>query len=237
MVAHPTYNKSPGLDGLPYEFYKATLDINGHDLAEVLKVQMVRFRIIESDRHGTTRLCSKIDGVPAVTELRPITLLNCDYKILSKCFVKRLVPVMPEVILSGQLCFNGDKNILFRVCNLVSSVEYVNLHKVPAFLVSYDMYKAYDQVMLIYLVKVMKAMEFPATFINWVLMLHEGATTRFILKFLTDPINVLFSIRQGDPLSMVLYIIYIEPLLMMMRTMAKGLSVSLVDINFVGEEQ
>ena len=76
-------------------------------------------------------------------------------------------------------------------------------------------------------------------------MLHEGATTRFILGFLTNPINVLFSIRQGDPLSMLLYIIYIEPLLMMIRRMTRGLAVSAViqqqdedyceDVNFVGE--
>ena len=163
-----------------------------------------------------------------MTELRPITLLNCDYKILSKCFVKRLIPVMPEVILSGQLCSNGEKNILFGICNLVSSVDYINLHNVPAFLVSYDMYKAYDRVMLSYLVRVMQAMEFPTTFVNWILMLHEGATTRFILRFLTDPIKVLFSIRQGDPLSMLLYIIYIEPLLMMMRRKTRGLTLSLV---------
>ena len=57
-------------------------------------------------------------------------------------------------------------------------------------------------------------------------MLDEGATTRFILGFLTDPISVLFSIRQEDPLSMLLYIIYIEPLLMMIRRMTKGLAVS-----------
>ena len=90
------------------------------------------------------------------------------------------------------------------------------------------MYKAYDRVMLSYLVKVMQAMEFPATFIDWILMLHEGATTRFILKLLTDPIKILFSIRQGGPLSMLLYIIYIEPLLMMMRRMTVGLSVSFI---------
>ena len=75
-------------------------------------------------------------------------------------------------------------------------------------------------------------------------MLHEGATTRFILKFLTEPIKILFSIRQGDPLSMLLYIIYIEPLLMMMRRRTVGLSVSFIqqrdddycdDINFIGE--
>jgi hypothetical protein len=135
---------------------------------------------------------------------------------------------MAEIILSGQLCSNGDKNILFGVCNVMSSIEYVNLHRVPSFLVSYDMYKAFDRVMLSYLVKVMQAMDFPTIFVDWVMMLHEGATTRFILNFLTDPIRVLFSIRQGDPLSMLLYIIYIEPLLMMIRRMTRGLNVSYV---------
>ena len=75
-------------------------------------------------------------------------------------------------------------------------------------------------------------------------MLHDGATTRFILNFLTEPIDVLFSIRQGDPLSMILYIIYIEPLLMMIKRMTVGLNVAFVsqkdedfcdDVNFLGE--
>ena len=221
-------NKSPGLDGLPYELYKATWDIIGQDFAKVLQVELARFRLIESDKHGATRLTSKVEGVPSVSELRPITLLNCDYKILTKCFVKRLAPLMHEVILSGQLCSNGDKNILFGASNVISSIDYVNSHKIPAFLVSFDMFKAYDRVMLSYLVKVMKAMDFPCDFVKWILMLHEGATTRFILNFLTDPISVLFSIRQGDPMSMLLYIIYIEPLLLMIGRRTRGLAVSFV---------
>ena len=210
-----------------------------------MQVELARLRLIDSDKHGATRLAPKVDGVPTVTELRPITLLNCDYKILTKCFVVRLTPLMPEVIHSGQLCSNGDKNILFGISNLISTIEYVKQHKVPSYLVGFDMYKAYDRVMLSYLVLVMKAMNFPSEFMDWVQMLHEGATTRFILNFLTSPIKVLFSIRQGDPLSMLLYIIYIEPLLMMINRMTSGLNVSLVqqkdedycdDINFVGEK-
>ena len=57
------------------------------------------------------------------------------------------------------------------------------------------MFKAYDRVMHSYPVKVMQAMGFPQVFVRWILMLHEGATARFILGFLTNPINVLFSIR------------------------------------------
>ena len=106
------FNKSPGLDGLLYEFYKATWDIIGKDFFMVLKLKMSWFLIIESDRHGATRLTSKVERLPGVSELRSITLLNSDYKILSKCFVKRLIRVMPEIILSEHLCSNGMKNIL-----------------------------------------------------------------------------------------------------------------------------
>ena len=161
-------NKSPGLDGLPYEFYKATWDIIGEDFTCVLQLEMANFKLIESDRHGATRLASKVEGVPTVSELRPITLLNCDYKILSKCFVKRVTPVLPEVIKSGQLCSISDKNILFGVSNVMSSIDYITLHNVPAYMSTYDMFKAYDRVMLRYLEKVMVAMNFPDKFVRWV---------------------------------------------------------------------
>ena len=120
---------------LVYEFYKATWSIIGVDFHKMLQVEMERLKLIESDRHGATRLASKVSGIPAIFELRPITLLNSDYKILSKCFVRRLTPFMHEVILSGQLCSNGEKNILFGISNILSSIDYINLHKVPAFLV------------------------------------------------------------------------------------------------------
>ena len=182
-----------------------------------------------------------------MAELRPITLLNSDYKILSKCFVKRMCPAMPEIIKSGQLCSVDQKNILFGIANILSSFDYIEAHKVAAFFASFDMFKAYDRVLLDYMVKVMAAMKFPAIFIQWILMLHEGATTCFLLNFLTKPIKVLFSIRQGDPLSMLLYIIYLEPLLLMIERKTRGLSLSSVftqkdeaycdDLNFLSESE
>ena len=55
-------------------------------------------------------------------------------------------------------------------------------------------------------------------------MLHEGAKTKFILASLSREIDVSFSIRQGDPLAMLLYIIYIEPLLIYIEKRAVGLT-------------
>ena len=57
-------------------------------------------------------------------------------------------------------------------------------------------------------------------------MMHRGAKTRFILNGLTRAIEMLFSIRQGDPLAMPLYILYIEPLLIVLEKKMVGLKVA-----------
>ena len=43
---------------------------------------------------------------------------------------------------------------------------------------------------------------------------------------LTGAIKLLFSIRQGDPIAMLLYIIYVEPLLQMLEKSMTGLKVT-----------
>ena len=54
-------------------------------------------------------------------------------------------------------------------------------------------------------------------------MLHRNAKTKFILSKLSREICVSFSIRHGDPLAMLLYIIYVEPLLIYIEKRAAGL--------------
>ena len=76
-------HKAPGLDDLPAEFYKKTIEVIQGDLLDIINCQLDRVKILESDRHGATRLGPKVEGVPRVDQLRPITLLCLDYKILS----------------------------------------------------------------------------------------------------------------------------------------------------------
>ena len=90
--------KAPGLDGLPYEFYRETWGVIGTVFTSVLQAQLNRERLTESSRHGATRLIPKVEDVPDVTELRPITLLQVDYRLLSKCLAMRLKMVIEEVV-------------------------------------------------------------------------------------------------------------------------------------------
>ena len=84
IISNCPNNKSPGLDSISYEFYKSTMDIIQYDLLEVFQCQLDRMQIVSSNKQGVTRLLPKVKGVPTVQDLRPITLLNSDYKILSK---------------------------------------------------------------------------------------------------------------------------------------------------------
>ena len=74
----------------------------------------------------------------------------------------------------------------------------------------------------------MKAMNFSDKFCEWIAMFHRGAKTKIILDFLTEAIELTFSIRQGDPLSMLLFIIYVEPLLIFLRRRLSGVRVGAI---------
>ena len=114
-------------------------------------------------------------------------------------------------------------NICTSAMNIISTIEGISRSNSPAALLSLDLFKAYDRVLLTFLQKVLQAMNFSDVFISWILLLHHEADTSLLLHFISKPISLSFSIRQGDPLSMVLFIIYIEPLLLRLEEVTAGL--------------
>ena len=60
IIGKCDHNKSPGLDGLCYEFYQETFSIIRNDLLKILQCQLDRTRIVESNKHGVTRLAPKV---------------------------------------------------------------------------------------------------------------------------------------------------------------------------------
>ena len=67
--------KSPRLDGLSYEFYKATFHTVGPFLLAAFQSALDRSRLPATMSQGAVRLLPKVPGVPAVSQFRPITLL------------------------------------------------------------------------------------------------------------------------------------------------------------------
>ena len=103
VVGECPRGKSSGTDGLTYEFYQNAGEDYLRELLLVFREILRRFRLTVSMETGAIRLIPKVEGVPSVDQLRPITLLQCDYKILTKILTRRLVTVLDEVLLSGQM--------------------------------------------------------------------------------------------------------------------------------------
>ena len=142
---------------------------------------------------------------------------------MTKLLCRRIKPVLPQIIKSSQLCTVGGKNILFGARNIISSILYVNSKRKGACLLSLDFFKAYDRVLVSFLLAVMKKMGFGSVFCKWINMLHENAQTKFLLRRMSKAIKISFSIRQGDPIAMLLYILYVEPLLVLIENRIHGL--------------
>ena len=79
-------------------------------------------------RKALTRLIPKVEGVPSIDQLRPITLQNCEYKILSKVMTRRLLGSMDLIINPWQHCAIPGRNITQPLIRTLSTVEYINQH-------------------------------------------------------------------------------------------------------------
>jgi exonuclease III len=134
--------RAPGLDGLPYEFYKTVLAIIGPQLLKVFNQMLQDGSLVASMRSGVVRLIPKVQGVPTAAQFRPITLLGADYKILTKMFVGRLMEVLPTLLQAGQLCSVRGRSIFDGAVSLLSAVEYLHQKQIPGYVISLDFFHA-----------------------------------------------------------------------------------------------
>ena len=222
-IKHLPKHKSPGIDGLAFELYTFIYPVIKEEYLAVQNCITERESLTDGMRKSVTRLVPKIkDNIPRVEQLRPISMQISDFGIRNRMFAERLSGILPSILKSGQLCNHDQKNILFGITNLISTVEFINKEDKAAAIASFDMDHAFDRSFIPYILKVLEHMNFGPKFINLIKDAHKDITTRFILNGLTEEIFLTFSFRQGDAISMILYLIYIEPMLVKLGNMLKG---------------
>ncbi len=97
---------------------------------------------------GVVRLLPKVTAAPTAAQLRPITLLAVDYKLLTKMLVACLLHVLPDVLKASQLCSVRGRSIFDGAAAILSVSEYLHRRNLPGFLLSLDFFHAFDLVSL-----------------------------------------------------------------------------------------
>jgi hypothetical protein len=133
-VEDASLGRSPGLDGLSYEFYKKVMPLVGPVMADALNAMLEEGQLAPSLHQGVIRLLPKVKGVPMASQLRPITLLNTGYKLLTKVFVARLMRLLPTVLQRGQLCSVKGRTIMQGAISLWSTAEFIHQRKRRGFM-------------------------------------------------------------------------------------------------------
>ncbi len=76
--------------------------------------------------------------------MRPISLLNTDYKLLAKIFATRLQTVLPDVINEDQSGYLKDHFIGENIRLLEDITFFTMKHKLPGIILCIDFEKAFD---------------------------------------------------------------------------------------------
>lgn len=90
--------KSPGPDGITLEFYEAYWDLLGIDYWHMIIKSSKEGHLPDGVTQGMIALLHKGGSRETLTNWRPITLLNTEYKIFAKALQLRLQPVLMDII-------------------------------------------------------------------------------------------------------------------------------------------
>lgn len=227
--------KASGLDGIPYEFWLHMHGIHdSHDpeserpepwnVAKMLTIVFNDIRtygIMNGSKFAEGWMCpiyKKKGNRRDIANHRPITLLNTDYKILTKILAIWLAEVAPSLIHTDQAGFILGRSILdqIRLCRLMC--DYAECDDKNGAIVALDQEKAYEKIDHEYLWRVLKKFDLPEEFTTLIKSLYSEAFTSVAINgVLSAPFRVKRGVRQGDPMSCILFDLAIEPLASMLR--------------------
>ena len=156
---------------------------------------------------------------------RPISLLCTDYEVLAKVLANMVRKILIKIINPNQTGGIPGRNMHQNLCIIRDVIANVSEPGREG-IISLDFQKAYDRVDRDFLYAVMRRLNFPGKFIGWIRKIYTGAQARIILNGkLGEPIAMGRGIRQGCPLALYLFTLYVEPLHVCLQNSLIGTSI------------
>ena len=210
-------NKSPGEDGISKEFYIVFKDILIEDICEMLNNILFKREMPKSLRNAIITLLYKKNDHRMLKNWRPVSLLNTDYKILSKILANRLREVISKILPTSQKCGAPNRQMSEIMLTIDSICEMVDKDGEGA-LMCLDQEKAFDRVNHTYLFKILETMGMNGNFLTFIKSMYAEITCQVNVNGkLTSKINISRSVRQGCSISMLLFVLSSTPILNMIE--------------------
>ena len=204
-------NKSPGSDGLSVEFYKCFWNEIKYLVMDSLNYGYIHHELSESQKLSIITLLYKKGDKQCLDNWRPISLLNTDYKILTKVLCKRLKQVIDELISSDQTGYLKQRSAMQNLRLVQDIIEYCESCDFPGILLFLDFKKAFDSISHEFLFQLLDKLHFKESFVTWIKVIYNKAVGSVINKGrVSQKFEIKRGIRQGCPLSALLFILVAE---------------------------
>lgn len=206
--------KTPGTDGLTPDFYKCFWNKLSGPLLCAFNYAKKEGCLHSSARRGILSLIPKKEkNEMYIKNWRPITLLNTDYKILSKAIANRIQKVLPKLISIDQTGFMRDRNIATNIRKIIDIDQYCQQQNIDAMILSIDFHKCFDSVETSQLHKVMRYFNFGPNIITWVQVLFkEMLVCTLNYGYTSDHFQVSRGLLQGNPIASYAYLLVAQVL-------------------------
>ncbi|PNW75759.1 hypothetical protein CHLRE_12g539150v5 [Chlamydomonas reinhardtii] len=237
-LAGSANGKAPGSDGVPYEVYKVFWALLGPRLCAAAAAAFaaaadahdggeMAAALPASWREGIITLIYKGKSLDRaeLASYRPITLLNCDFKMVSKAVSARLQPALDAVVDELQTAFITGRWIGDNALYLQGLIEWMRLDvgadgtpRQGGALYFLDIEKAYDRVHRQWLYASAEGLGFGPRMLRWIRLITANGSARVCVNgMLSDAFPVLNGLPQGSTASPPLWVIQMQPLTSFLR--------------------
>lgn len=149
---------------------------------------------------------------------RPIALLNADLKIFSKILATRLDEHIPSLIHQDQVGFTAGREGRENTQRVINAIYITQSQQKPLTLFSADAEKAFDRVDWIFLRATLQHIGLGDGMLRWFSNLYSVPSARVrVNDRLSDSFCIRNGMRQGCPLSPIIFILTLEPFLRKIR--------------------
>ncbi|GJT35204.1 putative RNA-directed DNA polymerase, eukaryota, reverse transcriptase zinc-binding domain protein [Tanacetum coccineum] len=206
-------DRAPGPDGFSFKFFTAFWDLIEDDVVHFVQEFSHTNIIPKGCNSSFIALIPKVSNAKIVSDFRPISLIGCQYKIISKILVNRLSKVIGNLISPVQTAFLKGRNILDGPLILNEVMAWYRQRKKALMVFKVDFEKVFDSIRWDYLDLILEKHGFGLKWRTWISGCLKNARASVLINgSLTAEFELFRGLRQGDHLSPFLFILPMEGL-------------------------